>query len=220
MGKIESVINWFQIRKGKVTYSMTNRYGPNSYDCSSAVYYALMQGGFVAEGTFPGNTESLYQLEGKLLTPISRGEVRRGDIFVAGIKGNSSGSNGHTGVFFSNQTIIHCTGGRGIVETQASGWMGGPPVYFYRLKGSEDNEGTSKPKKGETTMQCFYQIKGNPGIYYFDGKNLTGLNDMDELNILNRIYKENNEKDMPYIVTDGAWFKRLTDMAKRPVNNI
>lgn len=86
---------------------------------------------------------------------------------------------------------------------------------IYELLGT-----TQKNNKGEVTMQCFYQVKGSAGVYYFDGKNLTGLNDMDELNILNRIYKENNEKDMPYIVTDGAWFKRLTDMAKRPVNNI
>lgn len=39
MANVEAVINWFQARKGKVSYSMTNRLGPNSYDCSSAVFF-------------------------------------------------------------------------------------------------------------------------------------------------------------------------------------
>lgn len=34
----ESMIKWMQDRLGKVTYSMTRRLGPNSYDCSSAVF--------------------------------------------------------------------------------------------------------------------------------------------------------------------------------------
>ena len=37
-------------RVGKVTYSMDYRNGPNSYDCSSAVYYALMAGGAISAG--------------------------------------------------------------------------------------------------------------------------------------------------------------------------
>lgn len=32
MASIDSSIKWFTDRLGKVTYSMTNRYGPNSYD--------------------------------------------------------------------------------------------------------------------------------------------------------------------------------------------
>lgn len=137
-GSTEGVINWFKARQGKVTYSMYNRNGPSSYDCSSAVYYALIEAGFLPKGTAIGNTESLYALEGKLLTPISRAEVKRGDIFVSGSKGGSSGGNGHTGVFMSNSTIIHCNyGSNGIAETSASGgWMGGPPTYYYRLKGA------------------------------------------------------------------------------------
>ncbi|GCF95926.1 hypothetical protein NRIC_38170 [Enterococcus florum] len=145
MGDINKMIQWMKSREGKVSYSMTTRYGPNSFDCSSSVYYALMAGGFIPSGT-PGNTESLYRLEGSLLQPISRGQAAKGDIFVSGVKGGSAGSNGHTGIFLDNQTIIHCTyapayGKNGICTTPAQGWMGdysGLPVYYYRLKGAKE----------------------------------------------------------------------------------
>lgn len=140
MASTESLINWFKARQGKVTYSRSSRMGPNSYDCSSAVYFALIEAGFLPKGTAIGNTESLFRLEGSLLKLISRSEAKRGDIFVSGKKGSSGGSNGHTGVFVSNNRIIHCTSGlNGIGETDAAGgWLGGPPTYCYRLPGSID----------------------------------------------------------------------------------
>lgn len=140
MGDTSKMIKWMQDRKGKVGYSMTQRTGPNSYDCSSAVFYALKAGGFT-DFSYPGNTETLYSLEGKLLKPISRGDARKGDIFVSGKKGGSSGSAGHTGIFLENNEIIHCTYSKGnanVAVTPATNWMGdysGLPVYCYRLVG-------------------------------------------------------------------------------------
>ncbi len=153
MGNLNNVIDWFKVREGKVKYSMTNRLGPNSYDCSSAVFNALIAGGFLPLNTFIGNTETLYALEGKLLMPISRLQVQRGDIFVSGVKGESLGSGGHTGVFLSNSTIIHCTYGKnGIASTPAYQWMGdysGLPVYCYRLA----SNGGSIPDTGNKPQQ-------------------------------------------------------------------
>ncbi|MFD2387391.1 peptidoglycan amidohydrolase family protein [Enterococcus rivorum] len=145
MANTESVINWFRAREGKVTYSMTNRYGPYSYDCSSAVYNALIEAGFLPVGTAIGNTETLYALDGSLLQPISRSQASRGDI-ISGGKGTSLGGNGHTGVFVSNSRIIHCNyGSNGISETSTeNGWMGGPPSNFYRLKGGTTTTETEK----------------------------------------------------------------------------
>lgn len=156
MASIDKMIQWFKDREGKVTYSMTNRYGPNSYDCSSAVYYSLIAGGFLPSGSM-GNTETLYGLEGSLLLPIKRAEVKKGDIFVAGIKGGSGGSDGHTGVFLSNDTIIHCTYPKnGIATTPATGWMGdysGLPVYYYRLKGAITvNKPSNNIKAGDVVV--------------------------------------------------------------------
>lgn len=141
LASIENMIKWFKDREGKVTYSMNSRLGPNSYDCSSAVYFSLIAGGFLPSGTGIGNTDSLFALEGSLLTAVSRSSVKRGDIFVAGYKGSSGGAAGHTGVFLDNQNIIHCNYTKnGISTTPAEGWMGdysGLPVYFYRLKGAD-----------------------------------------------------------------------------------
>lgn len=129
----EIVVDWFYARQGQVTYSMTNRNGPNSYDCSSAVFYALMEATYLPMGTWVGNTDTLFALENKILIPISRDQVRRGDIFIAGKKGNSAGAFGHTGVATSNSRIIHCNyTDNGISETVISGRTG-EPCYWYRL---------------------------------------------------------------------------------------
>ncbi|STP39310.1 endolysin domain-containing protein [Enterococcus durans] len=104
----ESMIKWMQDRLGKVTYSMTHRMGPNSYDCSSAVFFSMIAGGFLPSGSM-GNTETLFGMVGTKLKKISRSEVQRGDIFISGTPGGSNGSAGHTGIFLSNGSFIHCS---------------------------------------------------------------------------------------------------------------
>ena len=152
MSDINTMIGWMEARKGKVSYSMTNRTGPSSYDCSSSVFYALAAGGFT-KFNYPGNTETLYGLVGKILKQIPRSEARRGDIFVSGVIGQSTGSGGHTGIFLDNNTIIHCTYSKGkanIAVTPAKNWMGdysGLPVHCYRLIGTADvPQGDAKPQ--------------------------------------------------------------------------
>lgn len=154
MSDVNQLIQWFKNKEGKVSYSMINRNGPNSYDCSSAVFSGLIAAGFLPAGTWLGNTESLYKLEGSLLQPISRSEVRAGDIFVSGAKGGSSGAAGHTGVAISNSQIIHCTGGRGIITTAITDSWTGTPCHWYRLKGGStapvapNTSGTWKTENG------------------------------------------------------------------------
>ncbi len=223
MLSVETVIAWFKAREGKVTYSMDYRNGPNSYDCSSAVFSALIEAGFLPRGTHLGSTETLYGLEGSLLQPISRNEVKRGDIFVSGPKGGSGGIYGHTGVFISNSRIIHCTAGlNGIGETAAAGWMGGPPNYFYRLKGSIDGGpgGGTGQKEGEIEMKCFYTVDGKAPVRYFDGERIVNLAHGDEQKILNDIYKANNNKDMPTFAfsSKAPYHTRLMGVLTRPAN--
>ena len=98
--------------------------------------YKRQAGGYIAEDTWPGTTESLFALEGTLLTAISREEVQEGDIFVAGVKGNSLGAGGHTGVALSNSSIIHANySDNGISTTPIEGYTSyaGIPTYWYRL---------------------------------------------------------------------------------------
>ena len=108
LNQINRAIDWFVEREGKVTYSMINRNGPDSYDCSSSLYRALWAGKFATKITWPGNTETLYKEKGYLFIEIDARDVRRGDVFISGYEGNSLGSGGHTGMAMDNDSIYHC----------------------------------------------------------------------------------------------------------------
>lgn len=142
----ENMIQWMQARQGKVTYSMTHRSGPNSYDCSSAVFYAMIAGGFLPSGSM-GNTETLFGMVGSKLKKISRAEVQRGDIFVSGTPGGSNGSAGHTGIFLSNGSFIHCSfTHNGIAVDSNDAYMGTRLQHnFYRI--IENGQSTNTDNK-------------------------------------------------------------------------
>lgn len=137
MPDIELFLKWFYDRKGKVTYSMERRLGPDSYDCSSAVYLGLKQGGFLPASQSVGNTDSLYrdlEKNGFTQVPEVNGyiDTKRGDIFIWGKRGASGGAFGHTGVFVNANDIIHCNyGSNGISVNNHD--------YIYSLNGSPDN---------------------------------------------------------------------------------
>ena len=90
---LETSIRWMSDRVGKVTYSMDYRNGPNSYDCSSAVYYALMSAGAVSAG-LAVNTEYehdwLIKNGFKLIVENSVFAAQRGDIFIWGKRGQDT----------------------------------------------------------------------------------------------------------------------------------
>lgn len=144
MANIETMIQWMKAREGKVSYDMNNRLGPTSYDCSSAVYFALRAGGFLS-ATKMGNTDSLFNdLESShwQKVPVKNGAyaVKRGDIFIWGTRGSSGGANGHTGIFIDEaDTIIHCNYGYNGVSINNHDviwkYNGQPPVTVYRYAG-------------------------------------------------------------------------------------
>ena len=139
---MEQAIAWMEARRGKVTYSMDYRNGPNSYDCSSAVYYALMSAGAVSAG-WAVNTEYehdwLIKNGFKLIAENSVFAAQRGDIFIWGKRGQSSGAGGHTGIFVDSNNIIHCNYARngitvdGYLATARA--AGNKYYYIYRPSG-------------------------------------------------------------------------------------
>jgi len=111
---MDKVIEWFQQRRGRVSYSMNYRNGPNSYDCSSAVYHALIYAGILPAGFRIGNTETEFvdlpkfgfqRIEADVNGYIA---TQRGDIFIWGKQGYTLGANGHTGIYLDSDNIIHC----------------------------------------------------------------------------------------------------------------
>lgn len=132
----ETSIRWMSDRIGKVSYSMDYRNGPNSYDCSSAVYYALMSAGAISAG-WAVNTEYMHDWlikNGYILIAENKPfNARRHDIFIWGKRGHSSGAGGHTGIFVDNVNIIHCNYARnGITIDDYNKVSRGMYYYLYR----------------------------------------------------------------------------------------
>ncbi|HEM5490428.1 TPA: glucosaminidase domain-containing protein [Streptococcus suis] len=153
---IETALRWMSDRKGRVTYSMDYRNGPNSFDCSSSVYYALMSAGAISAG-WAVNTEYehdwLIKNGYKLIAENTDWVAKRGDIFIWGRRGQSAGAGGHTGIFVDPDNIIHCNYARNSITVDnynqtaaASGWM---YCYVYRLA----NQTSTSGKSLETLVQ-------------------------------------------------------------------
>ncbi|MGG5372459.1 peptidoglycan amidohydrolase family protein [Enterococcus sp. AZ196] len=203
MGDINKMIQWMKDREGKTTYSQSNRMGPNSYDCSSAVYFALAAGGFIPSGSM-GWTGSLHDTTlPSIATKIARSECTKGDIFLSKYWAND----GHTGIFVDNKTIIHCSYGRnGIYTTPADGgYMGYEPIEYYRLKNANSGSEENTEKEGEIMMYIYwkqqkinsstydaYLLNGNKRMYIKDN---TLLN---ECRALVRLYGDNTKEERFY----------------------
>lgn len=137
MQDIEKIINWFYEKKSKgVTYSMINRYGVNnsngieSYDCSSAIYYACISA-FNRVDDWARSTATLPNfLENLGFEQIAFNKswnAQRGDIIIWAEKIGKSGATAHTGIFTDNSHIIHCNyKNNGITEDSESSLM-----YLY-----------------------------------------------------------------------------------------
>lgn len=85
--------------------------------------------------------------------------------------------------------------------------------YGYKDYGAQSAEA----ERRETTMQCFYTIDGKGPVYYFDGTKIHPLAHVDEMNVLNMIYKANNGKDMPSFnwLSKAPWYVRLEGAINR-----
>ncbi|HHT7773888.1 TPA: peptidoglycan amidohydrolase family protein [Streptococcus suis] len=133
---LETSIRWMGDRVGKVSYSMDYRNGPNSYDCSSAVYYALMAGGAISAG-WAVNTEYMHDWlirNGYVLVAENKPfNAQRHDVCILGKRGYSSGAGGHVVIFVDNVNVIHCNYARnGITIDNYNQVHRGMYYYLYR----------------------------------------------------------------------------------------
>ncbi len=185
---IETAIAWMKARQGRVSYSMEERDGDDSYDCSSSVYYALRSAGAVSAG-WAVNTEYEHDWLIKngytLISENTPFDAQRGDVFIWGRKGASAGAGGHTGIFIDSDNIIHCNYRYdGIsVNDHDDIWLyaGRPYYYIYRL--TNPNAQPEPPKKGwqrddkgywyarangSYPKSQFEYIEENKSWFYFD----------------------------------------------------
>lgn len=167
---IDEGIAWMQARKGQVTYSMDYRNGPDSYDCSSSIYYALMSAGAVSAG-WAVNTEYehgwLEKNGYELISENQPWDAQRGDIFIWGRKGYSSGAGGHTGMFIDSDNIIHCNWAyNGIsVNDHDERWLAAGRPYYYVYRLTDAGKQAAEPKRGwQKDDTGFWYVRPN-GTY-------------------------------------------------------
>ena len=153
---MDKVIEWFQQRQGRVSYSMDYRNGPNSYDCSSAIYHALIYAGILPAGFRIGNTETEFvdlpkfgfqRIEADVNGYIA---TQRGDIFIWGKQGYTLGANGHTGIYLDNDNIIHCAYAYNGIHTdnhdKLAGWNNVQYLTIFRYTGKPQNAPAPAPQ--------------------------------------------------------------------------
>lgn len=140
---MEGSIEWYVNQQTRgITYSMDSRFGPNSYDCSSAIYLALKAGGRLPADIRVGNTDSLFgDLERNGWEKITDGSRQRGDVFIWGIRGASGGAAGHTGEYINSTDVIHCAYFANGITVTNHDWLwnynGNPNLTIYRFTGRE-----------------------------------------------------------------------------------
>ena len=103
MKKIDKMIEWFREKKSQgIGYSMINRQGPNYYDCSSSMYFALVQAFNLPykKGDYIYNTSTLGGLLEKLgfekITENHDWNAQKGDIIIWSKYRGVPGSEAHT----------------------------------------------------------------------------------------------------------------------------
>lgn len=141
MASIKTLINWFEQRKGNVQYSIANRFGLYTYDCSSSLFYALRTAEYIPNNLM-GNTDDIFlvlESNGFSITT----EPVRGDIFVWGKRGSASGSGGHCGVYTDEETVISCNSYHGGITENSYSTLyrnyGSPPVTIYHNPDETDD---------------------------------------------------------------------------------
>lgn len=152
---MDKVIEWFAQRQGRVSYSMINRNGPSSYDCSSSIYHALIYAGILPQGFRIGNTETefvdLPKFGFRRIEADINGYIptQRGDIFIWGKQGQTSGAGGHTGIYIDNDNIIHCAYGYNGIHTDNHDWLAGingvQDLTIFRYTGKPQNTPAPAP---------------------------------------------------------------------------
>lgn len=185
---MEVAINWFASRVGAVFYSMVYRLGQvingkAGYDCSSAVYFALIAAGLFPVGKWIGNTDSLYNdLEKSGWSQVPADDngyiaTQRGDIFLWGKRGASTGGAGHTGEFIDADRIIHCSYGYNGIHVDNHDWLnainGYPELTVYRYTGAGYNPPSIEGSPTDQVLEVGSTIKFDR-VYTADDVQLIG----------------------------------------------
>ena len=173
---MDKVIEWFQQRQGRVSYSMINRNGASSYDCSSSIYHALIYAGILPQGFRIGNTETefvdLPKFGFQRIEADANGYIptQRGDIFIWGKQGYTNGVGGHTGIYLDSNNIIHCSYGYNGIHIDNHDWLAGingvQDLTIFRYTGKPQNAPVPAPQNEaiDDVINIGSHFKINPAL--------------------------------------------------------
>ncbi|MEG0286029.1 MAG: peptidoglycan amidohydrolase family protein [Vagococcus sp.] len=124
---LDQSIEWFKSKVGKVTYSMTGKRdgSDGTGDCSGMVVTALVNGG-AKKPSWLVNTEYMHDWlisNGFELIAFNKSwNMKKGDVIILGLKGQSNGAAGHTFMAVDGTNAIDCA------------WYGSTTVNAVRIR--------------------------------------------------------------------------------------
>lgn len=157
-----AISNMRALKARGITYSMGDRMGANSRDCSSSVYESLNKAG---ANLAIGNTDSLFRDLPNLGFSKTNAPYAYGDIFVWGIENQSGGAAGHTGIFLDKENVIHCNytaNGVSIDNYNTIHSYSNPPATVFRLAG-QSGEPVTEPTKDAAKKENTKENMDNSG---------------------------------------------------------
>lgn len=152
MASTETAIHWYESRRGKVGFSIADRFGKRNYDAGSALYNALIAGELLPANTNMGTVNNLFSdLPDNSWSTTDN--YRRGDVFLMGAKGFAGGDAGRAGIFIDDTNVITCSkalSGIGVATfNQVRSQAGNPPVVVYHTSSNDSSTPTTLNNFGE-----------------------------------------------------------------------
>ncbi len=198
-------------------------YPYRSYTAQIAYNTAKAKGWVTANQNYPRNVWFV------LFWSIDNNEYAgQGHVALAYVDGNGNmqihDSEVHRGARQPYRSLSELANWFGSVGTRMTflGWSVGcdnvrliEPIAGATASKPSAQKTTTKKQGGETTMQCIYWKPNAKGTgkdaYYFNGVSSVYLGHKDQLNILKKIYQDNNGKAMPEYQWDSKapWYARL-----------
>lgn len=128
--------------------------------------------------------------------------------------GSSPYNTGHVGISLGGEDMIDSIPDGGVQHRELYwNFVGGGWPFDWTPEEKEEEKRKAK-EMVEMGMTCIISIKNRNTLVWFDGVNINDLDSMEEVHVLQKIFKECNKKDMPGIELSEVEFAYLCQAIK------